>query len=159
MLYEVITGVETAIPGKSSKKRPIGHFLFGIVLLSPEKKLPAGVRCVASEGHGNGLQPAETVLDFRPSTEGNAMGAKMFRKSQRPWSSIVVDGVERAPSRAMLRAVGFKDADFHKPQIGVASTRITSYNVCYTKLLRCCRALPCSRSMPRRSAVYGSPHP
>lgn len=37
-------------------------------------------------------------------------------------SAIVVDGVERAPSRAMLRAVGFQDADFHKPQIGIAST-------------------------------------
>jgi len=39
----------------------------------------------------------------------------------RKYSSIVVDGVERAPSRAMLRAVGFEDADFNKPQIGIAS--------------------------------------
>ncbi len=37
-------------------------------------------------------------------------------------SSIVVDGPDRAPSRAMLRAVGFSDADFKKPVIGVAST-------------------------------------
>ncbi|MFK7794903.1 MAG: dihydroxy-acid dehydratase [Gammaproteobacteria bacterium] len=43
-------------------------------------------------------------------------------KKLRPYSSIVVDGTERAPSRAMLRAVGFKDDDFKKPQIGVAST-------------------------------------
>ncbi len=50
------------------------------------------------------------------------MSTKLFRKEQRPWSSIVVDGVERAPSRAMLRAVGFKDADFKKPQVGIAST-------------------------------------
>jgi len=50
------------------------------------------------------------------------MSSKLFRKEQRRWSSIVVDGVERAPSRAMLRAVGFKDADFMKPQIGVASS-------------------------------------
>ena len=41
---------------------------------------------------------------------------------KRKYSSVVVDGVERAPSRAMLRAVGFKDADFQKPQIGIAST-------------------------------------
>src|SRR5690606_9359147 len=37
-------------------------------------------------------------------------------------SRIVVDGLEQAPSRAMLRAVGFTDADFAKPQVGVAST-------------------------------------
>src|SRR5210317_1651003 len=40
----------------------------------------------------------------------------------RQYSSLVVDGVERAPSRSMLRAVGFEDADFRKPQIGIAST-------------------------------------
>ena len=40
----------------------------------------------------------------------------------RNYSSQVVDGVERAPSRSMLRAVGFNDADFKKPQIGIAST-------------------------------------
>jgi dihydroxy-acid dehydratase len=41
---------------------------------------------------------------------------------KRPYSSIVVDGVDQAPSRAMLHAVGFEDADFAKPQIGIAST-------------------------------------
>jgi dihydroxy-acid dehydratase len=35
---------------------------------------------------------------------------------------VVVDGVKQAPARAMLRAVGFKDEDFAKPQIGIAST-------------------------------------
>jgi len=40
----------------------------------------------------------------------------------RKHSSVVVDGVSQAPSRAMLRAVGFTDNDFHKPQIGIAST-------------------------------------
>ena len=40
----------------------------------------------------------------------------------RNFSSPVVDGTARAPSRSMLRAVGFTDADFKKPQIGVAST-------------------------------------
>lgn len=40
----------------------------------------------------------------------------------RKYSSPVVDGYDRAPSRAMLRAVGFSDDDFSKPQIGVAST-------------------------------------
>jgi dihydroxy-acid dehydratase len=40
----------------------------------------------------------------------------------RQHSAIVVDGPDRAPSRAMLRAVGFTDADFKKPVVGVAST-------------------------------------
>lgn len=37
-------------------------------------------------------------------------------------SSPVLDGPERAPSRAMLYAVGFSEKDFAKPQIGIAST-------------------------------------
>ena len=41
---------------------------------------------------------------------------------ERPYSSIVVDGVEQAPSRAMLYPVGFTEEDFKKPQIGIAST-------------------------------------
>jgi dihydroxy-acid dehydratase len=40
----------------------------------------------------------------------------------RRFSRLVVDGVKQSASRAMLRAVGFQDADFGKPQIGVAST-------------------------------------
>ena len=40
----------------------------------------------------------------------------------RRWSRLVVDGAKQTPSRAMLRAVGFKDADFARPQIGIAST-------------------------------------
>ena len=42
--------------------------------------------------------------------------------SHRSFSKKVVDGADRAPSRAMLRAVGFETADFDKPQIGIAST-------------------------------------
>ena len=44
------------------------------------------------------------------------------KASPRASSAPVVDGVERAPSRAMLRAVGFRDEDFKRPQIGIAST-------------------------------------
>ncbi len=40
----------------------------------------------------------------------------------RPHSSVVVDGHDRAPARSMLRAVGFTDDDFKKPQIAVASS-------------------------------------
>ena len=34
---------------------------------------------------------------------------------ERPYSSLVVDGVEQAPSRAMLYPTGFKKEDFSKP--------------------------------------------
>ena len=49
---------------------------------------------------------------------------------------MVVDGVERTPSRAMLRAVGFEDADFKKPQVGIASTwsMVTPCNMHINKL-------------------------
>jgi dihydroxy-acid dehydratase len=40
----------------------------------------------------------------------------------RRYSRTVVDGVKQAPARAMLHAVGFSDADFAKPQVGIAST-------------------------------------
>ncbi len=41
---------------------------------------------------------------------------------KRRYSSLVVDGVQHAPSRAMLYPTGFTEADFKKPQIGIAST-------------------------------------
>jgi dihydroxy-acid dehydratase len=46
----------------------------------------------------------------------------MEEKELRRYSRVVVDGDEQAPSRAMLRAVGFTEADFRRPQIGIAST-------------------------------------
>jgi len=56
----------------------------------------------------------------------------------RRYSSEVVDGLKQAPSRAMLRAVGYKDADFKKPAIGVASTwsNLTPCNMHIDKLAR-----------------------
>ena len=52
------------------------------------------------------------------------------------YSSHVTETVERAPSRAMLHAVGFKDRDFKKPMIGVASTwsMVTPCNMHINKL-------------------------
>jgi len=41
---------------------------------------------------------------------------------ERRYSSAVVDGIEHAAGRAMLRAVGFSEADFGKSQVGIAST-------------------------------------
>ncbi|MCW8195996.1 dihydroxy-acid dehydratase [Proteobacteria bacterium 005FR1] len=46
----------------------------------------------------------------------------MSQDEKRRHSSPIVDGIKKAPSRAMLRAVGFKDADFNKSQVGIAST-------------------------------------
>ena len=60
----------------------------------------------------------------------------MKNKDLRKYSKIVVDGVAQSPSRAMLRAVGFNDADFKKPQIGIASTwsMVTPCNMHINKL-------------------------
>ena len=57
-------------------------------------------------------------------------------KDKRKYSSEIVDGVEQAPSRAMLRAVGFESEDFNKPQVGIASTwsMVTPCNMHIDKL-------------------------
>ena len=62
----------------------------------------------------------------------------MSDEHSRRHSGPVVDGVTRAPSRAMLRAVGFTDADFGKPQVGIASTwaEVTPCNVHINELAR-----------------------
>ena len=56
----------------------------------------------------------------------------------KPRSGLVTDGMERAPARGMLRAVGFKDEDFAKPQIGVASSwnEITPCNLSLDRLAK-----------------------
>lgn len=57
-------------------------------------------------------------------------------RSQKPRSGEVTDGLERAPARGMLRAVGMTDEDFDKPQIGVASSwnEITPCNLSLARL-------------------------
>ena len=54
----------------------------------------------------------------------------------KPRSRDVTDGLERAPARGMLRAVGMGDEDFSKPQIGVASSwnEITPCNLSLARL-------------------------
>ncbi len=56
--------------------------------------------------------------------ETKTMNRKVKAKKslERAHSAVVVDGPERAPSRAMLYAVGFERKDFHRSQIGIAST-------------------------------------
>jgi dihydroxy-acid dehydratase len=59
-----------------------------------------------------------------PSKPTRSKTAENPRKvvDPRRWSRLVVDGAKQTPSRAMLRAVGFTDADFRRPQVGVASS-------------------------------------
>jgi dihydroxy-acid dehydratase len=61
---------------------------------------------------------------------------KTTPESLRPYSSILLDGPDRAASRAMLYAVGFKPEDFKKPLIGIASTwsMVTPCNMHIDKL-------------------------
>src|ERR1700716_2465442 len=66
------------------------------------------------------------------------MASKKNQTDAREHSRLVVDGIKQAPSRAMLRAVGFQDADFGKPQIGIASTwaNVTPCNMHIAELAR-----------------------
>ena len=54
----------------------------------------------------------------------------------KPRSHMVTDGMERAPARGMLRAVGMSDEDWVKPQIGIASSwnEITPCNLSLDRL-------------------------
>ncbi len=56
----------------------------------------------------------------------------------KPRSGLVTDGLERAPARGMLRAVGMKDGDWVKPQIGIVSSwnEITPCNLSLDRLAK-----------------------
>src|SRR5688500_19615352 len=60
----------------------------------------------------------------------------------KPRSRDVTDGLERAAARGMLRAVGMGDADFAKPQIGVASSwsEITPCNLSLDRLAKAAKS-------------------
>ena len=61
--------------------------------------------------------------------------------NMKPRSGLVTDGLERAPARGMLRAVGMGDADWVKPQIGIASSwnEITPCNLSLDRLAKASR--------------------
>lgn len=65
-----------------------------------------------------------------------------MNKIPRPYSSVVLDGLERAPARAMLYPIGFKEEDFQKPLIGIASTwsMVTPCNMHIDQLARAAEA-------------------
>src|SRR6202008_4756424 len=62
----------------------------------------------------------------------------MSQPDLKPRSREVTDGIERAAARGMLRAVGMRDEDFAKPQIGVASSwnEITPCNLSLDRLAK-----------------------
>lgn len=60
-----------------------------------------------------GLHSFEEEMKLPPMSDDHKM---------REFSSKVLDGPDRAPSRAMLYPVGFRKEDFTKPKVGVAST-------------------------------------
>src|SRR3954468_21170914 len=57
-------------------------------------------------------------------------------RDRKPRSHEVNEGIERAPARAMLRALGMTDDDWDKPQIGIASSwnEITPCNLSLSRL-------------------------
>src|SRR3954453_1273205 len=65
-------------------------------------------------------------MDERPKTD------------MKPRSREVTDGMERAPARAMLRAIGMTDGDWDKPQVGVASSwnEVTPCNMSLDRLAK-----------------------
>src|SRR5690242_14421678 len=76
-----------------------------------------------------GASRSESTLRLRlragPSTNTERLCSLRGMSQQpdiKPRSRDVTDGLERAAARGMLRAVGMQDADFAKPQIGVASS-------------------------------------
>ena len=71
-------------------------------------------------------------------------------------SSIITDGVQRTPNRAMLRAVGFQDTDFGKPIVGIASAHstITPCNAGLDDLAR--RAETAVRTSGAMPQVFGT---
>ena len=78
---------------------------------------------------GVGASGAVVCFSAMTSDEGEREGLK-------PRSFEVTDGPTRAPARAMLRAVGMTDADWDKPQIGVASVSWNEVTPCNMPLDR-----------------------
>jgi dihydroxy-acid dehydratase len=72
--------------------------------------------------HHDCISSVSDHLTLASLVTSNETGTAMKNTSARFYSSVLVDGPDRAPSRAMLYPVGFKPEDFSKPIIGIAST-------------------------------------
>ena len=85
------------------------------------------------------MQPRKHRLPAPPGALVSSCSSMSSPKNPlRQHSSIVLDGPDRAPNRSMLRAVGFNDADFAKPIVGIASTwsMVTPCNMHIDELAR-----------------------
>ena len=72
-------------------------------------------------------------------------------------SRLITQGVARSPNRAMLRAVGFSDADFEKPIVGVANGHSTM-NPCNAGIQPLVdRAIAALESAGAKPQVFGVP--
>ena len=83
---------------------------------------------------------------------GFVFAVSLFAMSGKLRSRTITEGVQRAPNRAMLRAVGFGDRDFEKPIVGVANAHstITPCNVGLDRLARRAEAaLKAAGAMPQ----------
>src|SRR5437870_2830883 len=71
-------------------------------------------------------------------------------------SKLITEGVQRAPNRSMLRAVGFRDSDFNKPIIGVANgySTITPCNMGLDTLAK--RAEAAAREAGAMPQMFGT---
>lgn len=72
-------------------------------------------------------------------------------------SRITTEGLDRAPNRAMLRAVGFHDDDFERPMVGVASlfSNITPCNAHLDRLANiACEGIRAGGGVPQ---IFGAP--
>src|SRR5882757_7479878 len=84
--------------------------------------------------------PIQKTATKKSSAKNSVQRAKV--QDTRRYSKLVVDGIKQAPSRAMLRAVGYKDADFKKSSVGIASTwsNLTPCNMHIDKLAKAAAA-------------------
>ena len=93
-----------------------------------------GTTCPDESNHPVSRFPALNSRSVQASYV--AMNKKHSSDPLRPYSSMLLDGDERAAARAMLYPVGFKEEDFKKPIVGVASTwsNVTPCNMHIDKL-------------------------
>ena len=105
----------------------------------PVIRSPSPVDPTAATSHGREVtatwrsRPVTNQDAWRDQARWGRVGAMTDLK---PRSRDVTDGMERAAARGMLRAVGMRDEDFAKPQIGIASSwnEITPCNLSLQRL-------------------------
>ena len=85
---------------------------------------------------GSTWTASTTLGSMSESPATNDQGTTDTAVDIKPRSRDVTDGMQKAPSRSMLRAVGLTDADWAKPQVGIASSwnEVTPCNMTLRKL-------------------------